>query len=93
MYEFMGVPWGDYLLMDSSVKPLSKQQWTLAQLIHKEFTSRQIAEIMGLKESTVKTYTYELAKELAVQGRVGIAVFTERTIQAVKQSIRERESG
>ncbi|MBS2014827.1 MAG: helix-turn-helix transcriptional regulator [Deltaproteobacteria bacterium] len=57
---------------------ISARGFRLAQLVRRGLTNRQIAEELGLTESTVKVYLHQLYKDCGVSSRTTLIALIER---------------
>lgn len=57
---------------------ISARGFRLAQLVRRGLTNRQIAEELGLTESTVKVYLHQLYKDCGVSSRTTLIALVER---------------
>ena len=75
---------GKQLILPANIFPLkqvhlSPNQIRIVKLVCKEFTSKEIAEKMGLTFRTVESYRAEIMKKIKVRSTAGIVMYAVRS--------------
>ena len=69
---------------------LTPREKEVVELIYRGRTNREIAEMLFLSESTVKTHVYNIFRKMGVKNRVGIlCIINEETMEQMED--REQE--
>lgn len=57
------------------INSLTKREYQILKLITQQNTSREIADVLGISESTVETHRKNLIKKIKAKNTVGLAIF------------------